>query len=153
MRRRPCGGIRVTTSVTCAAIVVQALGARYRDAVVAVAHEVQVPDAVDVDRWHRLATALRLRDALPALAQPRRRRVEVAVEVARAVDGADDRVDVDDAASPSGALAGAAERLDDLLEREDHADVVGLAAQARRQQRQGPAAPGAGEVRLGVRPW
>ena len=138
------------TSVTYASIVRQSLGARHRDAVMAVAHEVQVADAVDVDRRHRLAAALRLRDALPALAQARRRRAEVAVELARAVDGPDDRVDVDHLQSQR-ALAGPAERLDDLLERQDHGDVVGLAAQAGREQRQRPPAPGTREVRLGVR--
>jgi len=54
--------------------------ARHRHAVVAVLHEVQVADAVDVDRRHRLPAPARGGDPLPAPAQLRGRRPEVAVE-------------------------------------------------------------------------
>ena len=66
-----------------------------RHAVVPVAHEVQLADPVDGDRRERLAAALRLGDPLPAGAQPRAGGAEVAVEVLGAVDGADDRVELD----------------------------------------------------------
>src|ERR671917_564658 len=51
-----------------------------------------------------------------------------AVEVARPVDRADDRVERD-RLEPERDLAGHAERLDDLVERQDQRDVVGLAPQ------------------------
>jgi hypothetical protein len=40
-------------------------------------------------------------------------------------------------------LAGAAQRLDHLLERQDQADVIGLAPQAPRDVGEQPGAPGA----------
>ena len=122
--------------------------ARDRHAVVPVLHEVQLADPVDVDRRHRLALALGQVDALPALADPRRGGAEVAVELARAVDGPDDRVELDQLlAEPP--LADAAERADDLLEREDVVHVVGP-AQARGQAREGAPAARAAEVVLSV---
>ena len=58
--------------------------ARDRDAVVAVLDEVQVADAVDVDRRHRLAAAAGGGDPLPAAADLVRRGPERAVELAGA---------------------------------------------------------------------
>ena len=121
----------------------------HRHAVVAVAHEVQVADLEERDRRHRLAAALGGGDPLPARAQPRRGRPEAAVEVDRAVDRADDRVERDDL-QPAVDLAGAPERVDDLLEREDQPDVVGLAPQPPRDVGQQPGPPGAREVVLRV---
>ena len=123
--------------------------ARDRDAVVAVAHEVQLADPEDRDGRERLAAALGLRDPLPARAQPRARGAEGAVEVLRAVDGADDRVE-GDRLQPEVVLADAPERVDDLLEREDVADVVGLEAQPPREVGQHPRPPRPGEVALCV---
>ena len=109
---------------------------------VAVADEVELADPEERDRRHRLAAALGGRDPLPARAQPLRGGAEAAVEVRRAVDGADDRVELDDLQAAID-LADAPERLDDLLERQDQPDVVGLAPQPARDVGQQPRPPGA----------
>jgi hypothetical protein len=101
---------------------------RDRDAVMTVAHEVHVADPVHRNRRERLAAALGGRDPLPAPAHPWRRGPEAAVEVARAIDRADDRVQRDRLEAELD-LAGHAERLHDLVEGQDQRDVVGLAAQ------------------------
>ena len=119
-------------------------------AVVAVAHEVQVADAVDRDRRERLAAALGRRDPLPATTYARGGRPEAAVEVVRAVDRADDRVELD-RLEPELDLADHAERVDDLVEREDQPDVVGLAAQPPSELGEQLRAPRAREVVLRVR--
>ena len=129
--------------------VVAAERARDRDAMVPVADEVQLADAVDGDRRERLAAALRLRDPLPARPQARAGGAEGAVELLRAVDGADDRVERD-ALEAEVVLGDAAERLDDLLERQDVADVVGLEAQPPPEVGEHPRSPRAGEVVLRV---
>jgi hypothetical protein len=118
--------------------------------VVAVAHEVQLADQEQRHGRQRLAPPLRGRDALPARAQPRRRRPEPAVEVGRAVDGADDRVERHDL-QPAVDLPGAPERVGDLLERQDLPDVAGLAPQPPGDVGQHARAAGAREVALGVR--
>jgi hypothetical protein len=102
----------------------ESVGHRYP--VVPVLHEVELADSVDVDRRHRLALALREVDALPALTHAWRGWAEVAVEFARAVDGPDDRVERDHLQA-KGSLAHPAQRLHDLLEREDVVHVVGSA--------------------------
>ncbi len=85
-------------------------------AVMAVAHEVQVADPVDVDRRHRLAALAGLGDPLPAPAGAGRG-AEVAVELAApAVDGPDDRVQRDHLLADVHARRGA-ERGHDLVER------------------------------------
>src|SRR2546426_7150866 len=99
-----------------------AQGVRHGDAVVPVAHEVQVPDLVDVDRRHGLSAALGEVDALPAAADTVRLGPESTVELAGPVDAADDRLDGDRAnAQPT--VPHAAQGRDDLLERQDHVDV------------------------------
>ena len=79
------------------------------------------------------------RDAAAIRSQRMRERVvsgpEAAVEVLRAVDRADDRVELDDLQAAL-ALARAAERLHDLLEGQDQRDVVGLAPQPATEVRQ-----------------
>ena len=102
--------------------------ARHRDAVVAVLHEVQLADPVDVDRRHGLAAALRGGDPLPARAHLAGGGAEAAVELAAAVHGAHDRVERDHLLAEA-ALAAAAERGHHLLEREDHVHVARLAAE------------------------
>ena len=123
--------------------------ARDGDAVVAVADEVQRADPVDVDRRHRLAAAHRLRDPLPALPRAALRGPKLAVELARAVDGADDRVEVDGLQAEP-ALAAPPERRDDLVEGQDVVDVVGLAAEPAREVGRHLAAASAREVTRGV---
>src|SRR5215210_8372037 len=81
--------------------------------------------------------------------QPRAGGAERAVELLRAVDGADDRVERD-ALEAAVVLRDPAQRLDDLLEREDVADVAGLEAQAAPEVGQHPGPPRAGEVVLRV---
>src|SRR5690606_35556836 len=131
---------------------VLALRAGDRHAVVAVAHEMRVADAVDLDGRHRLAPPAGERDPLPPRAHAAGGGTEAPVEVARAVDGADDAVERD-RLHAAVALADPAERLDDLVEREDGADVLGLAAQHAADARQHGAAAGAQEVvlRVGLR--
>ena len=123
---------------------------RDRHPVVAVLDEVQLADAVHVDRRHRLAAPARRGDALPASAQLRRHGPELAVELADApVDAADDRVERDRLHAEV-VLGAAPERRDDLLEREHRRDVVGLVAQAGGDAREGAAPALAGEGRLRV---
>ena len=129
--------------------VVAAERARDRDAVVPVAHEVQLADAEDGDRRERLTAALGLGDPLPAGPQPRARGAEGAVELLRAVDGPDDRVERDGLEAEV-VLGHAPERLDDLLEGEDVADVVGLEAQPPPEVREHPRPPRSREVVLRV---
>jgi hypothetical protein len=122
---------------------------RDRHAMVAVADEVEIADAVDRDRGERLAAPLGGRDPLPAAAHARGRRTEAAVEVARPVDGADDRVERDRLQAELH-LADHAERLDDLVERQDQRDVVGLAPQPPAELRQQLGASRAREVVLRI---
>ena len=123
--------------------------ARDGDPVVPVSHEVGVADAVDLDRRERLAAPGRQRDALPARAHAPRGGAEEPVEVARAVDGADDGVEVDRLESDV-ALAHAAERVDDLVEGQHGADVLGLTEQQAADPGEDGAAPRAEEVVLRV---
>ena len=121
-----------------------------RDAVVAVDHEVELADAVDLDRRHVGPAAHRGRNPLPAPADAVRRGAEAAVEVAsRAVDSADDRVEVD-RLQPEPPLAATAERLDHLVEGQDQVDIVGLAPQPGGQAGELMPAAGTAEVRLCV---
>ena len=124
-------------------------GAGDRHAVVAVADEVRLADAVDLDRGQRLAAARRRCDALPARAHPRGRRAKRAIEAGGAVDGADDRRDRDHLDAQV-ALAGAPERRDDLVEWQDEVEVSGPAYRARSQPRHRLAPAGPQEVVLGV---
>jgi hypothetical protein len=116
--------------------------------VVAVLHEVELTDAVDVDRRHGLALALREVDALPALAHARRCGAEAAVELARAVHRADDRVERNGLLAEA-PLADAPERSRHLLEGEDVVHVVG-AAEPGGQAREGAPPARAAEVGLSV---
>ena len=122
------------------------------DAVVAVADEVHVADAVDGDRRQGLAAARGVGDPLPARADARGRRAELAVEAAvrPAVDRAQDRVELD-RLQPDVALLDPPERVDDLLERQDDVDVARVAAQPAGELRHDLPAPRALEVVLGVR--
>ncbi len=122
---------------------------RDRDPVMAVAHEMNLPDPVERDRRHRLPTAHRGGDRLPPPARARRGGTETAVEVAHPVDGADDRVERHHLA-PELALADKAELAHDLLERQDHTHVIRLAMQPARQPRQLALAACPGEIRLGI---
>ena len=63
---------------------------------VAVDDEMHAADAVHLDRRHRLTAALSGSESLPAFADARRRRPEEAIEIARAIDTADDGLDADD---------------------------------------------------------
>ena len=98
----------------------------------AVTDEVDLADPQQVDRRQRLAAPHDRRDVLPARAHPARGRAEAAVELTRAVDAADDRVQRDDL-QPDPAFGHEPERGDDLLVGEHHPDVVGLAPQPRVQ--------------------
>ena len=88
---------------------------------------------------------------LPALAHARRGGTEGAVELARAVDGPDDRVERDQLqAEPP--LAGPAERAHHLLEGEDVVHVVGPAQPRGQARKRAPPARAAEvELRVGAR--
>jgi hypothetical protein len=91
---------------------------------VAVDDEMQVANAVDVDRRHRASAPAGRGDALPPSSGPRRRRAKPAVELgAPAIDSADDRVERD-GLQPQMPLAGATERRHHLLERQHERHVV-----------------------------
>ena len=126
-----------------------AQGARHRHAVVPVAHEVQLADPVQGDRRHRLAAALGLGHAFPASAQPAGRGPEAAVEFLRAIDRADDRVELHHPQTEM-ALARAAQGRQHLLQRQDEPHVVGLAPQAPSQVLEHARSPRAKEVALRV---
>jgi hypothetical protein len=83
--------------------------------------------------------------SIPARADVRRRWTERAIEVARAVNAADDRVERDrlDAERLS---ADAAQRLHDLVVGQHHVHVVGLAPEERDQARELAAPARAQEV-------
>src|SRR5206468_5403050 len=97
---------------------------------------------------HRLASALRFGDPLPARTDSTRGWAEPAVEFSRAIDRPDNRVE-GNGLEPQAPLAPVAECLRYLLERKDQIDVV-LAPEAHRQPRQQLAPAGATEVGLGV---
>src|SRR6266571_3182152 len=99
--------------------------------VVAVAHEMQAPDAVHLDRRDRRTAPLCQRQLLPAFPHPAGGGPEVPVEVQLP-------------------LAAPPERAGDLGERQEAAAVSGLAAQAAGERGQDLAAPGPLEVVLGV---
>ena len=118
--------------------------------VMAVLHEVQVTDAVHVDGRDRLTTALGERQPLPPLPDPAVGRPEPAVEVPAGIHGPDDRLQPDRLEAEA-ALALAAQRRDDVVQRQDHVDVVGCPPQSLREPRQRLAAPRAQEVILDIR--
>jgi len=76
---------------------------------------------------HGHAAALGLGHPLPAFARPARGGAKAAVEVARAVDRPDDRVE-GDRLEPHVVLAAAPERPEHVVEREDDVHVARLAA-------------------------
>src|SRR3954454_8658239 len=102
---------------------VEAHRPRHRHPVVAVLDEMHLADPVHVDRGHLLALPLRGGHALPAWPHPARRGAKTAVDLAAAVHGPDDRVELDHLEAEL-ALAASPERLHHLLEREDHVDVA-----------------------------
>jgi hypothetical protein len=104
----------------------------HRDAMVAVADEVHVPDPVDVDRRHPLAAPDRLRDPLPPPLHAARGRAKAPIELAGAVDRADDRVERD-RLEPEPPLALATERLDHLVEGQDQVYVARLSPEPARE--------------------
>jgi len=124
-------------------------GPRHRHAVMPVLDEVQVADPVQVDRRHALPAPLGGGDPLPASAGPARRGAEAAVELPLAVHRADDRVQAHHLLAQP-ALPAPAERLDHLLEGEDHVHVARLPAQAGAQPPERAGAAGAAEVELCV---
>ena len=129
---------------------VRAERAAHRDAVVAVAHEVEVAELVDVDRRERLPGAALQGHPLPPLAAPVRRGPEPAVEVAHLVDRADDRVHRDHLQA-QGALAAPAQCLDHLGEGEGLVALVGVVPHPARELGEDLVPSHAQEVVLGVR--
>src|SRR2546429_380779 len=81
------------------------------------------------------APTLGVGDPLPARPRAVRRGTKAAVELARAPDRADDRVERD-ALKSEISLAHAPERLDHLVERQYHLDVARLAPESPRQLRE-----------------
>ena len=99
-------------------------GAGHRDAVVAVAHEVDLADLEERDRRHRLAAAHGVGDPLPARPHARGGGTELAIEALGAVDGAEDRVQRH-GAQPDVGLLEVAERGHHLVVGQDDVDVAG----------------------------
>lgn len=124
----------------------------HRDAMVPVAHEVHLADAVRVYGRHGLATAVGGGNPLPTRAHPARDGPEGAVELPSAVHRPDDRVQLDRLEAEA-ALTEAAQGLDHLLEGQNHEDVARLAPQAAREPCEGalPAGPAEVELRIGAR--
>jgi hypothetical protein len=83
---------------------------------------------------------------------PRASAVRTSARLRCSSDRAHDRVELD-SLEPHLSLTPPPQRLHDLLEREDHAHIARLAAQAARQQRQHAPAAGAAEVELRVLRW
>src|SRR5918994_4188449 len=116
-----------------------------------VLHEVQVADAVDVDRRHRRSTPARHGNALPPSANTTGCWPEPPIElVAAPIDRPDDRVERD-LSHTEIALTDAPQRRDHRLEREHDRYVVTFAPQAGRELVQSLAATLASEDRSGVR--
>ena len=112
-------------------------------------HEMEVPNAVDVDGRDRLTAALGQGQSLPAFPDPARGGPEPAVEVPAGIDRAHHGVQLDHLQTEF-PLAGHPERGDDVIEGQDEVDVVRLAAQPLGQPGQGLAPPGTLEVVLYV---
>ena len=123
----------------------------HRDPMVTIADEVDFADPDEIDRRKGFATAHRRRDALPPAPHPRRRGAEAPIEVASAVDGAENRVERHDLQA-EGALAHEPEGFDHLLVGEGHTNVVGLAPQPGDQPRRGRAPARTQEVMLRIHP-
>jgi hypothetical protein len=103
--------------------------------VVTVADEVNLADPHEVDRGHRLAAPHRGGDLLPAAADAARGRAEATVEIPLAVDRAGNRVEPHHLPAER-ALTYKSQCGDDLLVRQDHANVIGLAAEPSREPRE-----------------
>jgi hypothetical protein len=104
--------------------VVEAQRAGHRHAMVAVAHEVHLAHAVDVDGGKRISATHRAGDALPPRAHLARGGAEGSIEASRTIDGPDDGVEGDDLLAEV-ALAGAPQRGHHLLEGQDQMEVPG----------------------------
>jgi hypothetical protein len=96
---------------------------------VAVAHEVLIADSVDIDRRHRLSPSLRLVDLLPSEAGPIRGRTETAIEVPRAIDAANDRIEGDGLNAQVSLPNHSPKGVDDFFEGQHDLDVVRLTTQ------------------------
>ncbi len=96
---------------------VKAQSQRDRDPMVPVADEMQFADPVQVHRRDELAAPLGQRQLNPALPVDFRSRVEPAIEIACAVNTADNRGETN-ALQPEPAFPGSSERCDDIVEQQ-----------------------------------
>src|SRR5947209_3015700 len=103
-----------------------------------VAYEEDLANLDQVHRWQRLAAAHRGGDLLPARADAPGGGTEAAIEIPAAIDRSDDRIERHDS-QPERTLALEPERCDYLLVRENHANVIGFAAEPADQPRGGGA--------------
>jgi hypothetical protein len=117
----------------------------------AVDDEMQVTDAVHLDRRNRLTSALGQRQPLPSLPDTARGGPEVPVEVAPGIYRAHHGIQPD-RLQPQRPLPGAPQRRDHLVEGQDEVDVIGLTAQPAGQPGQDLAAPGTQERVLDIGP-
>ena len=121
------------------------------DAVVAVHDEVQVPDAVHVDRRKGHAAPLREIQPLPSLPHPVGGGPELAVEVAPGVDGPGHGVELDGLQAKV-VFATPAQGGDYLVKQQNAADVAGLAAQPASEPGEHLPPPGPVEVVFDIYP-
>jgi hypothetical protein len=117
--------------------------------VVAIGHEVQVPDPVDLDRRDRFAAPDGQGQALPPGPHPGGGRPEAAVEVAPRACGADDGFQAD-RLQPQLPLAAPAQRADHVIQLDEAVAVAAPAAQVVRQRGQKLPPPGPEKVVLHI---
>jgi hypothetical protein len=117
----------------------------------AVVHEVQAADAVDLDRRDRLAPPLRQGQAFPPGPHLVGGGPEVTVEGLPRIDRAHDRVQRN-RLQPQVPFTAPAERASDLVERHDAVAVAAPETQPPRHRGQELAPPRPQEVVLGVGP-
>jgi len=121
------------------------------DPVMAVSHEVQAADAIDLDRRDCLAAPLGEGQPLPPVPHPGGGRPEAPVEVAPGADCADDGIQPNNLQAQL-PLAAPAQRADDLIQWHEPV-VVAAAAQAMHQRGQELAPPGPQKIILHICPW
>jgi hypothetical protein len=121
-----------------------------RNAVVAVLDEVQLPDAVDVDRGQRLAASACRSDPLPPVLESVRARPKSPIELAAvATDGTHDRVQRD-LPEPEVTFPDSSQSGHHFIEAQQRHRILVLECQARGEPRDGLATAFAGERRGGV---
>jgi DNA-binding CsgD family transcriptional regulator len=122
----------------------------YRNAMVAVLDEVQLPDPIDVDWRHRFPAAACRGDRLPPSLDPVRSWSKKPVKLATlAIDAADDRIERD-LLDPDVALGNPPQGGHHVIKGQQCQRAVGLCRQAQGNPRQGRATTLASKCRAGI---